>query len=110
MNRAEIVSKINEFIPVKEAQIVEKVINVDNITFTNVRDRLIGLGKILEENFDDTYYVVNVPAGVANKNTAVVLVRWSEDNISLFAYAKEGLINQHTADKAIERVIEKITK
>jgi hypothetical protein len=110
MKRTEIISKINEFIPVKEKQIVEKAINADNITFTNVRDRLIGLGKILEENFDDTYYVVNVPAGVGNKNAAVVLVKWSEESISLFGYAKEGIINQHTAYKAIERVIKKIAK
>ena len=110
MVRREIASKINEFIPVKEKQIVENVINAENITFTNVRDRLIGLGKILEENFDDNYYIVNVPAGVANKNTAVVLIKWSEVSISLFAYAKEGLINQHTADNAIKKVIEKIAK
>jgi len=108
MKRTEIFSKISEFIPVKENQIVEMVINTEKTTFTNVRDRLIGLGKILEENFDNTYYVINVPAGVANKNAAVILVKWSEKSISLYGYAKEGLINQHTADKAIEKVIKRL--
>ena len=58
---------------------------------------------------DDHYYVVNVPAGVANKNAAVVLVLWSEETLSLFAYAKEGLIHQNTAENAIKKVIERIT-
>lgn len=75
-----------------------------------MRDRLIGLGKILEESFENNYYIVNVPAGVANKNAAVVLILWSDENLTMYAYAREGLINQHTADKAIERVVEKLAK
>lgn len=110
MKKTEIIEKINEYIPIKEKQVVEKNIDASGLTFVNLRDRLIGLGKILEENFANDYYLVNVPAGVANKNAAVVLILWSKENLSMFAYAKEGLINQHTADKAIGRVIEKLTQ
>ena len=105
MKKAEIVAKINEFIPVKEKQIVEKSIDVNGLSFVNLRNRLIGLGKILEENLDNNYYVVNIPAGFANKNAAVILIIWSAEKLSLFAYSKEGLINQHTVDEAIEKVI-----
>lgn len=108
MNKKEIIRKINEYIPVKNPQFFEKSININELTFTNLRDRLIGLGKIMEENYENNYYVVNVPAGIADKNMAVVLMIWTKEKISLFAYAKEGLINQHTADKAAEKVIEKI--
>ena len=109
MKRAEVIAKINEYIPIKEKLIFEKSIDTNGLTFANVRDRLFGLGTILEESFGDCYYVVNVPAGVANKNAAVVLVLWSEETLSLFAYAKEGLIHQNTAENAIKKVIERIT-
>lgn len=108
MGRADIISKMNEYILVKENRVVEKRIKIVNITFTNVRDRLIGMGKILEENFEDTYYIVNVLAGVAKQNSAIVFVKWTNESLTLWAYAKEGLINQHTADDAIERMIKRI--
>lgn len=106
MDIAEIVLKINDFISIRENMMVIKKINTGNITFSNVRDCLIRLGKILEENFEKTYYLANIPAGIANKNVAVVLVKWDKQNISLCAGAKEGFINQKTANKAVERIIE----
>lgn len=108
MKRVDIISKLKEYIFVKEKQVVEKEIKITNITFTNVRDRLIGMGQILEENFEDTYYVVNVPAGVADKNSAIVLVKWDKESLKLWAYAKEGLISQCTAELAMKKVIDKI--
>lgn len=108
MKRVDIISKMNEYILVKEKQVVEKRIKIANISFTNVRDKIIGMGKILEENFEDTYYIVNVSAGVANRNSAIVFVKWNDESLTLWAYAKEGLINQHTADGAIERMIKRI--
>lgn len=110
MKKDKAIARISMFIPVKEKQIVEKTISIESISFANVRDRMIGLGKILEESFDEHYYIANVSSGVANKNSAVVLVHWNENELYLCGYAKEGLINQHTAEKAIDKVIEKVTK
>lgn len=110
MKKTEIIEKINNYIPIKEKQVYEKSIDINGLTFINLRDRLIGLGGILEENFDNNYYAVNIQAGVGNKNAAVVLILWSKEKLSMFAYAKEGFINQHTADAAIKKVIEKITQ
>lgn len=110
MKSVDIISKMNEYILVMEKQVVEKKIKIANLSFTNIRDRVIGMGKILEENIEDTYYIVKVPAGVANKNSAIVFVKWNNESLTLWAYAKEGLINQHTADGAIERMIERILR
>lgn len=108
MEREDIIAKMKEYILVKEKRVVEKRITIATLSFTNVRDKLIGLGKILEENFEDAYYIVSVPAGIANKNSAIVFVKWNKESLILYAYAKEGLINQHTADGAMERVIKRI--
>ena len=110
MERDKAISKINEYISVKEKQAVEKNISIDNMSFINVRDRLIGLGNILEENLHDNYYIVNVPSGVANKNEAIILVEWNGNSINFYGFAKEGLINQHTANRAIDKIVDKILK
>jgi len=64
--------------------------------------------KILEENFEETYYIIQVASGLLNKNSAIVAVKWHSEEISFYGYAQEGLINQHTAEKAVEKLIEKI--
>jgi hypothetical protein len=108
MKRTKIIKIINEYIPANEKGIVTRNIETSNLTFANLRDRIIGLGTILEESFEDSYYVVSVPAGFANKNSAIVLVLWNNNGLTLFSYAREGIINQHTADKAIDKVIDAI--
>ena len=110
MNEEEVLTKINEYISVKDEQIIKKVSCTTDFTFTNLRDCLIGLGKIVEENFENNYYIVNVPAGIAEKNTAILLILWQKRKVSIFAYAREGLINQHTAGIAIDKVIKSITQ
>lgn len=110
MEKMLLVERINEYVLVKEKSLVEKDVPVNNMTFTNLRDRIIGIGKILEENFEHNFYIVNVPAGVAYKNHAVVAIQLCEENVAFLAYATEGLINQHTAEKAIDIVIEKISQ
>ena len=110
MKRENIIIKLNEYIYLSKNkdEIIEKKIDTNTITFTNLRDRLLGTGRILEENFEETYYIIQVSSGLLNKNSAIVVVIWNSEEISLYGYAQEGLINQHTAEKAIEKLIEKI--
>ena len=73
-----------------------------------MRNCLIGLGKIIEENFDKNYYILKLSFGITNKNVAIMLIVYSDEIISMFVYAKEGFINQHTADKAMDKVVDRI--
>ena len=52
MDKKLLVDKISEYISVKENGIVERQINVLNMSFVNLRDSIIGIGKILEEDFE----------------------------------------------------------
>ena len=110
MDKKPLVDKMGEYIPVKENSLIERQINVQNMSFANLRDTIIGIGKILEEDFEISAYVVNIPAGVADRHSAVVAIQLSDTCVTMLGYAKEGLINQHTAEKAIEKVSERISK
>lgn len=101
----DIVEKLNEYISVKDNGLVEKKLSVGEMTFIQLRDRLLGNGKIIEEDFDKQIYVISVLAGAANMNTAVIGVKLVNQELHFAAYAKEGLIKQHTAEKAIEKLL-----
>ena len=44
--------------------------------------------------------------GAANMSSAILIVRINGENVGIDAYAKEGLINQHTTEGAIKRLVD----
>lgn len=70
-------------------------------------EALMKSGKVLEQSDDECSYIAVVGAGVANMNYAFMALRLEEGHISIAAVAKEGLIKQGTAKKAIERVAQR---
>lgn len=88
----------------KENGMIFRHITEKKLTFVQLRDSLLGLGRILEEDFENKIYVISIAAGVADRNAAVVAVRLSGDSLDFAGYAREGLIKQHTAEQAIEKV------
>ena len=53
--------------------------------------------------------MVTVDSGINNMNGALIVIqRVNNNKLSLVGYAREGLINQHTAEKAILKIIEQI--
>lgn len=105
-----LIKKMNLFISVRENGLKQITTNVESMSFANLRDCLIGLGTILDEDFDIETYVINVSAGMANKNCAVVVAQLKENELLLLSYAKEGIISQHTAEKAIDKVLKRVAK
>ena len=105
-----LVKKMKAFVSVTEKDLEEKTINVRGMTLAKLRDSLIGLGTILDEDFELNAYIINVGAGVANKNSAVVAAQLLDNKLYFLGYAKEGLINQHTTKKAIDKIIKVLEK
>lgn len=102
--REELISKIKDFVICKESDIYTAEQKIETISFIQLRDRLIGIGKILDEDFEKQIYTLNVMSGVANKNIATVAVKLCGGKIEFAGYAKEGLIKQHTAERAVKAV------
>lgn len=44
-----------------------------------------------------------IRAGMKDMNPAVIVIDVEQENLKISAYAKEGLTNQHTAEKAIDK-------
>jgi hypothetical protein len=110
MNKKLLIKKIKEFIPVKENDIEECDVEIKEMAFADLRDSLIGLGTILDEDFEINTYVISVPAGLLNMNSAVVALQLDGNDLCMLGYAKEGIIKQHTVKKAIDKVVNKLSK
>lgn len=101
---------MKEYMTFKEKEVEEKRVAVRNMTFVNLRDCLIGLGRILDEDFELNSYVVCVPSGFADKNNAIVAIQLQKNGLHMLGYASEGLIKQHTVKKAMEKVEKRVSK
>lgn len=72
-------------------------------SFASAREALSKCGTVLAE---DGHFLGGVLlSGAASMNPAFVALQVEPDHLLVKAYAKEGLIKQHTAERAIETLL-----
>ena len=100
--KKELVSKLKSLIRLKEENIYNDEIEIQPMSFVQLRDKLIGKGTILDEDFEKQIYTINIMSGFANQNTATIAIKLAGNKLELAGYAREGIIKQHTVEKAVE--------
>lgn len=103
--KKELVSKLKSLIRLKEEKeenIYNDEIEIQPMSFVQLRDKLIGKGIILDEDFEKQIYTINIMSGFANQNTATIAIKLTGNKLELAGYAREGIIKQHTVEKAVE--------
>ena len=100
--KKELVSKLKSLIRLKEENIYNDEIEIQTMSFNQLRDNLIGKGKIIDEYFEKQIYTINIMSGFANQNTATIAIKLTGNKLELAGYAREGIIKQHTVEKAVE--------
>lgn len=85
-----------------DSAVEEQLENITGSTYTSAKTALSECGIILEENMSDGSIAGVIQSGAANMNPAFVLLSIEGNTIHMKASAKEGLIKQHTAKRAIE--------
>ena len=113
-----LIKAVKKFEPGVNEKMLEKVskqseyaeLQIDGISFLAVRDKLILLGKVLEENEKKKLYTGCINAGVGNSNPCILVVYVNENQVVIDAFAREGLITQHTAKKAVKKLKESLQK
>lgn len=110
MNKKALINSLKQYAAVDEKAIIEETIIVEELTFMQLRDWLIEIGTILKEDYDNHIYVISIAAGLANLNSAIIAIQLNKNALDCIGYAREGLINQHTAEKAINKIRQRIFK
>ena len=94
--------KLSEYVRIKD-ELVETEEISEKVSMLKIRDTLLLIGNIIKEDLDEEFYIGTINAGIANKNIAFIIIKKNEGNLAVCCYAREGLIKQHTARKAIEK-------
>ena len=102
MNKKILTEKLSEFIQIKEDLVETEEIEAD-VSVLKIRDTLLRMGNLLKENLEEEYYIGTIRAGIRNKNTAYIIIKKDKKILDVCCYAREGLIKQHTARKAIDK-------
>lgn len=85
----------------------EYIIKNCNTSYQKIRDIIVNIGKIIDENEIEQIYVFTIQSGKLG-NEAVVVIGLQGENVYMKAYAKEGLFNQYTCERALNQISEAI--
>ena len=102
MDKNFLTGKLSEYVRIKD-ELVETEEISEKVSMLKIRDTLLLIGNIIKEDLDEEFYIGTINAGIANKNIAFIIIKKNEGNLAVCCYAREGLIKQHTAGKAIEK-------
>lgn len=106
MDKNKLIEILNKHIKTKAEKIVFYMERIQNIKFTKLRDSVYFLnGNILEEDLENHIYVASIKGGMFNSNYAYVVMQLENDELSVAIYAVEGLINQHTSENVLEKLL-----
>ena len=102
MDKNFLTGKLSEYVRIKD-ELVETEEISEKVSMLKIRDTLLLIGNIIKEDLDEEFYIGTINAGIANKNIAFIIIKKNEGNLAVCCYAREVLIKQHTARKAIEK-------
>lgn len=89
-------------------RIVNKSYKTQGLSLSNLAHISYILGNEVFEDLEEGYYIAVIPGGLLNQNSATVLLELNNDELNIAAYAKEGLINQHTVEGVINEIEDRI--
>ncbi|MBO4636907.1 MAG: hypothetical protein J5685_07150 [Clostridiales bacterium] len=78
------------------------------VTYAVLKSAVIDLGETISDDKDHDRIIARIPSGIGGFNPAIVVVASDNGTVHLLAYAKEGLIKQHSAEKAIRAIRERL--
>ena len=81
----------------------------EKITYYQAVEAVNEVGCILDKDDEKQECVAVVNSGILNMNIAFVVLKSEYDKTYVAAFAKEGIINQHTAQKAVDSIFSAIS-
>lgn len=97
---------LTQFPNVEENKIEFSSISSNGVSFVRLCRLLSENGRVLETDSTSQSCIIAISAPPTSLNEGVAAVLLHSDILYLAAYAREGLIKQHTAQKIIARLME----
>lgn len=110
MNEKILIKFLNKYVDLEENIILFKEVEVKNLSILKLREIIYSIGNLLDEDETNKVYVCSIKSGLLNLNTAYIAVQLSDSKLYFAAYAHEGIIKQHTAERALNLFLEEVNK
>jgi len=101
---------LTEKFRIPENKIINQTLDVKDFDFKRLHGILLALGGIVFESEDESICLANVKSGFFNMNDAILAVQLIDNKLFVASFAEEGIINQRTAERAIEELIKVLKK
>ncbi|MGM9928855.1 MAG: hypothetical protein ACI35P_12990 [Bacillus sp. (in: firmicutes)] len=96
---------LEKYVYVKLNKLKYRSFYTERDSIGKMKTQMMCIGDIVEE-IDNRTIILSVKAGFANNNTAIIACYLKANTLFCAAYAQEGLIKQHTAEKALDKLEE----
>ncbi len=80
---------------------------IESLSYLKIRDVLWKIGKVLEEDTELCVYTATIKC---RGNTAFMVIHYERESIFILSYAREGIIKQHTNQRAVQKLIMELEK
>ncbi len=100
----ELKKRMCSYSKIKDEKVITDHILAKGMNQIQLRDYLMEISTILEADEKEEIYITVINAGFGNKNPAIVGLMLKDNILYIAAYAKEGLINQRTAEKVVKKI------
>lgn len=90
--------------PIKEADCAECIVPAGCINFIRVQEILLEMGELLDIDTGKQTVTVSISAGLLHSARALAVVQLTGEMLVMGTYAREGLIRQNIAGKALEEL------
>ena len=85
-------------------EVVTACVELPGINDLTIRDVLIGLGTILEENLENHYYIASVRAGVLVNVLTYAFLQRCGSSVEMIVYVHEGLVKQRLGERTLQKL------
>lgn len=93
----------------KTMSVTREMAMPEAVSFERIIQQLETCGELVTANEETGTAGVVMMSGAAEMNPAVLALKMEGSKVMVKVYAKEGLIKQHTAEKAMKRVVSALT-
>lgn len=106
----ELIDKLKELLHDDSLSPIKCKADVSSVNFLQLRDAILTIGDICEEDDENEIYIACIKSGLGKLGHTYIAVRIINATVYIVAYAKEGLINQHMAEKSSDALIDLLKK
>lgn len=105
-NYRDLINKLKVFLHDDSIETETYQSDMKGISFLQLRDVILTIGDVFEEDEENQIYVAAIKAGLCKMGQAYIAAKIAGGTLYIAAYAKEGVFSQHLTEKSAKSLIE----